>query len=194
MRPWRWGRFNVGAVVWNFATRDFDFFGPGLAMTQQYFTLKDLNHDPDLARALGDMVIAWAYAETILIGVLACIMNSGLNIIQAGYYRIPTFEARIKFIRSLIPDWNTTKFDKAAIDNEVEKLSSISSKRNHWIHGDWCRERTSGTVVIFDHRSELTSPNRRKPVKAIDVKNHADTVRKRADALSTLINYHALSG
>jgi hypothetical protein len=163
-------------------------------MSKQWFTLKKLEHDPELGYALEDMVVAWAYAETILIGVLACITNSGLNIIQAGYYRIPTFEARIKFIRAMIPDWKTTKFDKVAIDHEVEKLSSISAKRNHWIHDDWCYERDSGAIVIFDHRSEPGSPNRRKPVKAHDVLNHANTVRKRAEALAGLIKFHALSG
>jgi hypothetical protein len=163
-------------------------------MPEQFFELKTVEGDPELGYALGDMVVAWAYAETILMGVLACITDCGLNMIQTGYYRIPTFEARIKFNRALIPEWETTVFDKDAIDHEIEKLSSISGKRNHWIHGNWCYERHSREIVIFDHRAETTSPHRRKPVKAHDVKNHADTVRKRAETLAGLIKFHALSG
>jgi hypothetical protein len=165
-----------------------------ISMPEQFFDLKTLEGDPELGYALGDMVVAWAYAETVLVGVLACITNCGLNIIQTGYYRIPTFEARVKFIRAMIPEWKTTTLDKMAIDHEVKKLSAIAGKRNHWIHGDWCYGRNSGMIVVFDHRADVTSPDRRKPVKAQDVKNHADTVRKRANTLAHLIKFHALSG
>ena len=67
-----------------------------------FHALTDLSHDPKLAEALGNMVIAWAYAEESLIGALSRISGMSLNKAQAGFYRIPTFESRIKFIRALI--------------------------------------------------------------------------------------------
>ena len=65
-----------------------------------YRTITGLSHDPKLAAALGDMIVAWAYAETVLINTLTRVLGSNLNKIQAGYYRIPTFESRVRFLNA----------------------------------------------------------------------------------------------
>jgi hypothetical protein len=159
----------------------------------QYFSLRNLSHDDELAIALGNMVIVWAYAELSLLGALARITGMGLNMTQSGYYRIPTFEARVKFIRALVPGWTAPdKMDKAEVDDEIDKLARLSSARNHWVHGDWCCNRDESEVVIFDHRAAPDSAQRRKPVKAADVKNHIEAVLKRADKLRSLIDWHSL--
>jgi hypothetical protein len=62
--------------------------------------LRDLSHDPKLAEALGNMVVAWAYAEETLIFSLARVADINLNMALAGLHRLPTFESRIKFIRA----------------------------------------------------------------------------------------------
>jgi hypothetical protein len=41
-----------------------------------YRTIKGLAHDPKLAAALGDMIVAWAYAETILMNTLTRVLIS----------------------------------------------------------------------------------------------------------------------
>jgi hypothetical protein len=133
------------------------------------------------------MVVAWAYAEERMIFVLARVTSANVNLMQSGYYRIPTFEARIKFIRALIGDWKGDGFDKGAIDKEVEKLAGLASARNHWVHGDWCENRATGEVVLFDHRAVVSSAHRRKPVKAADVRNHIEAVLSRADTLFSLV-------
>jgi len=162
-------------------------------MSARYQTIKGLAHDHKLAGALGDMIIAWAYAETVLINVLTRILDSNLNKIQAGYYRIPTFESRVKFINALVGEWKPpAKFKKSDIANAITKLSQLSGTRNHWVHGDWCAAIDGSEVVIFDHRSAIGSLNRRKPVKAHDVANHANTVRFRAEALLKLIDHDSL--
>jgi hypothetical protein len=112
---------------------------------------------------------------------------------QAGYYRIPTLEARVKLIRALISSWETTTFDKEAIDLEVSKLGKISGARNHWIHGDWCASRTTHEVVIFDHRAPRDGAGRRKPVKAADIENHIEAVQKRTHKLKGLIKFNRLA-
>jgi hypothetical protein len=154
-----------------------------------YISLIDLSHDTELATALGNMVVIWAHAETIMIYALARISGTGVNMAQAGYYRIPTFEARSKFILALLPEWKTTEFDKDAIETAIVKLAKLASTRNHWVHGDWCISKDDKKVaVIFNHRAEMNSPERRKPVKANDVRQHCDAVRRRAGALANLID------
>ena len=46
-------------------------------MTAEYYTLDDLDHGPALAVALGNMVVAWAGAEVILLGTLARVTGAG---------------------------------------------------------------------------------------------------------------------
>jgi hypothetical protein len=142
-------------------------------------TLKDF---PEIANALGEMVVVWANAEISLIGALTRVSGSdNINQMQRAYYHLPTFDTRIKFIRSLIPRWKTDAFDKAAIDKCVEKLGKLASARNHWIHGDWCHDRSLNLPVIFDHRSE-NPEKRKKSVRAQDIKNSVDAVRARSGA------------
>jgi len=128
----------------------------------------------------------------MLFATLARVTGIGLNMSMAGYYRIPTFEARVKFILALISEWSTSKFDKDAIATAVEKLSSLSGTRNHWIHGDWCADKSKTVTVIFNHRVPSEHPERRKPVKDADVLNHCEAVKTRAKTLSELIDYASL--
>jgi hypothetical protein len=157
-----------------------------------YYAIKDLSHDPKLAEALGNMVVTWAHGENIMFCTLSRVADIGLNMSVAGYFRIPTFESRVKFILALIPEWKTDKYDKAAITEAIEKLANLASARNHWIHGDWCANKEKTETVIFNHRVHPESDARRKPVKASAVNNHCDAVRKRANILSQLIDYDSL--
>ncbi len=158
-----------------------------------YSALRDLSDDPKLAESLGNMVIAWAYAEETLIGVLACVSGMGLNMALDGYYRIPTFESRVKFIRSLFYEWQAPgNIDKSVLDTEIDKLSHLSSTRNHWVHGNWCGDDATKGIIIFDHRAPIDSPHRSKPVKAADIRNHIQAVLLRANKLRSLINWGSL--
>ena len=161
-------------------------------MAASYSSLRDLSRDPDLAVAIGNMVVVWAYAETVMLSALARVSSMRLNMAMVGYYRIPTFEARTKFILSLCTEWDTSEFDKAAIEQAIQKLAKLASTRNHWVHGDWCGSKDDKTVVIFDHRADPASLARRKVVKANDVRHHCDTVRSRADELNELIQIETL--
>jgi hypothetical protein len=158
----------------------------------EFYTLQDFSHDPKLAAALGNMVVAWAYAEHILLSALSRITGIGRNMSLDGYYRIPTFEARVKFILALIPEWKMGKFDKDAITEAIEKLNKLSATRNQWIHGDWCTNKTKTVTVIFNHRAPADSLERRKPVEEADVKNHCEAVKARAATLQNLIDSASL--
>jgi hypothetical protein len=160
-----------------------------------YKDLTTLNHDPDLAKALGNMMIAWAYAESSLCCAWARISGMNINMAMMGFYRIPTFEARRKVIQALLLEWNDPgRFDKAAIEREVDAISDLSGTRNDWVHGVWCfNENKPAENVIFDFR-RADDKGRRKPVKAADVQNHVDTVIRRAKELSRLVNRASLTG
>jgi hypothetical protein len=134
----------------------------------EFYSLRDLSHDPKLANALSNMVVTWAFAEVMLFATLARITGIGLNMAMAAHYRIPTFEARAKFILALLPDWKTKEFDKDQIGATIGKLGQLAKTRNHWVHGDWCANADKTQTVIFDQRAPINSKGRSKPVKAID--------------------------
>lgn len=159
-----------------------------------YTALEDLSHDSNLAQALGNMVVCWAHADIVLFSTFARVTGIGLNMAMASYHRIPTFESRVKFLRALLPDWQTKEFDKNAIDKAIGKLAKLASTRNHWVHGDWCATRDRSETVIFDHRTDPNSAGRRKPVKTADILNHCQAVKIRSAALAALIKWHDLEG
>ena len=156
------------------------------------YSTRNLDHDPELAQALGNMVAAWAHAEKVLLSTLSRIADIGMNMSLDGYFRIPTFESRVKFIVALIPEWKTEKFDKAAISTAIEKLAKLAKTRNNWVHGDWCIDYTKRETIVFNHRIPPDAQGRRKTVKAQDVRNHCEAVIRRATNLADLIDIDGL--
>jgi hypothetical protein len=167
---------------------------PKFISPPQYFALQDLSHDPKLAEALGNMVIAWAHAEIMIFATFARATGIGLNMAMESFARIPTFEARVKFVRAILGEWQPATYDAEAISEAVAKLAKLASTRNHWIHGDWCARADKSETVIFNHRVHHTHDKRRKPVKAADVMDHCRAVKERFRELGTLINYAQLEG
>lgn len=129
------------------------------------------------------MVVTWAWAETLMANTFACASNAHFNDVAPAFYRIPTFEARTKFLRALLEEWATTKFDRDAIDRVIEVLSRLSKTRNGWVHATWCRDADSGVTALVDMRSQ----NPVRPVKAQDVLIHVAAVRTQATRLAKLI-------
>lgn len=158
-----------------------------------YHDLSNLDHDPKLAISLGNMVVAWARAESAFCCLLSRITGMKINMCILGYYRIPTFEARRKFIQALMVEWQTERFDKVAIAKEVDGLSDLSLTRNDWVHGVWCTNHAKTETVIFDFRRPEGS-GRRKPVNSGAVKNHVDAVNKRTETLHALVFGNELTG
>lgn len=157
-----------------------------------YYVLENFDHDPEIAKALGQMVAAWAFADTMLLSVIARICDISLNMAMSGYHSIPTFEARNNFIRAIAKEWNTDEFDKNDIITALDKLAKLAGTRNRYVHGDWCADKNKNETVIFNHRASLASAERRKPVKAHDIRLHAETVVSRAKALGALVRWKEL--
>jgi hypothetical protein len=70
------------------------------------------------------MVVTWAFAEVMLFATLARITGIGLNMAMAAHYRIPTFEARAKFILALLPDWKTKELIRTRSEPPSESLDN----------------------------------------------------------------------
>ena len=149
--------------------------------------IDNLDHDPKLAHAFGQMVVAWAHAETLLVNVFAAATGNDHNRVIAAYYRIPTFESRVKVIRAFLAEWETQEFDRDEIARAVDRLSRLSKTRNGWVHGVWCLTHSKRETVILDYRAQDGTEDISRPVKAADVLNHVAAVRLRTKELTDLI-------
>lgn len=155
----------------------------------QYLDIDNLDHDPALATDLGQMIVAWARAETSLVNVFAAVTDVHFNMATVAYYRIPTFEARVKVILAII---SVAKFTPESLRDDlsraIEKLAKLASARNHWVHGLWCVEKPNPTKsVIFDFRAPPNTPGRVKPAKANDVRTHIAAVKQRTRDIDQII-------
>ncbi len=148
--------------------------------------LSNLDKHPDIAKALGNMIVAWSYAETAIQFAMASICGIPVNQAMMGYYRIPTFESRVKFIQAMIPEWDTKTHDKDAISKTIDAISGLSGTRNGWVHSVWSSRKETDEPVVFNLRAPETK-GRNKPVKAHDINHHAESVVKHAKALRRLI-------
>lgn len=152
-----------------------------------YVDLDNLNHDPKIAEALGNMVVAWARAETQLANVFASVMRVHFNLAMAAYYRISSFEARAKMLLGIVERQENPQRSATEIAAQITALVRLAKTRNHWIHGVWCNEQNNpADTVIFDFRAPDDSDRRTKPIKAADVMNHVEAVRERIAALNQL--------
>jgi hypothetical protein len=150
-------------------------------------SLDHLLHDPEIATALGYMVVAWAQADEALIMAFSAISGMDLNMAAVAYYRIPTFEARTKVIRALIEGWPNEKLDLPAIDKAIQKLSKLARARNDWVHGCWAHDQERNCTYVFDFRVPVGDKSRRKLISAHDVLNHIDAVQHRTLDLNDLM-------
>ena len=161
-----------------------------------YNDLENLDHAPTLATALGNMVVAWARAESILVAAFARVTGIDINMAIMGYYRIPSYEARTKFLSALLTEWKTEKYQVDQIATEIAGLNRLAAARNDWVHGVWCANASLTETVIFDFRkpdaANPTETGRRKPVKTADVSNHVRAVLERSKKLDALVGAHAL--
>jgi hypothetical protein len=158
----------------------------------KYFRIESLESNPELAKALGNMVIAWSYAEQALMNVMGRITELPMNTVLNAYYRIPTVNSRMQFLLALLQKWEKPGFDPSAISNEIEGLGKLAATRNHWIHNEWCQGRSSKEIVQFDQRAKIGSLQRTKVIRASDVSNHNSAVLQRCQKINQLIDSGSL--
>jgi hypothetical protein len=153
------------------------------------YAIGRLGGAPEIAQAIGNMVVAWAYAEDHLVIALHKITGMHPNMALAAYHRIPTFESRVKMLLAAWGQWNPdpAAFDKAAIKTAIEKLSKLAATRNGFIHGAWQRNPKTGEIFLINMRAISEDGINSKEVKASDINQHIEAVIGRAKALDALI-------
>ncbi|MCW4116407.1 hypothetical protein NPA31_015700 [Aurantimonas sp. MSK8Z-1] len=153
-------------------------------MDDTYNDLDALPNNPDIAEALGNVMIVWAYAEAALSFAFASIAGMPINMALAGFYRIPTFEARTNTLLAFSQEWTPDKPEKKdQAVKLIENLKRLSKTRNDWVHGIWCQANRTGEIVTFHLRAPESSGRRRKPIKAHDINDHVQHVRASAEKL-----------
>ena len=143
-----------------------------------YESLVNLNHDPDLALALGNLIIVWSDVERSLVVVLHNVLGIHMDRCAEMFYSLPNFEARIRLISTLLSSWKPTNADRDEIGKKVEKLRGCAAARNGWVHGNWVITNDHKTTYVFNMREPNDSTKKRKPTHAADVRNHNSAVLK----------------
>jgi hypothetical protein len=161
--------------------------GEGLGMVEDtYFEdIWDLDHDPDLAEALGNLLIVWAAAESRLVWVFSVVCQMDVNRAVEAYHRIPTFDSRTKVIRALLANWETKKYKPDEIAKVVAHLSRLSKTRNEWVHGSWMKDDSSSDTGVVNFRAKPA--DRGKIIKVADVENRLEAVRAQITQLYKLV-------
>jgi hypothetical protein len=152
-----------------------------------YMTVRDLDYDPDLANALGRMIVAWSGADGALIDLFCRMTSTTWPMASRAYYRIPTFDSRIQMLTAMLAEWQTPDYRPKAICLALLRLRKLARARNAWVHNRWARDVENSASVIFDYRAKPDTKERTRSVKPSDVINHLDAVHRRTDALLALL-------
>jgi hypothetical protein len=148
-----------------------------------YTKSDSLDHAPDIAKAIGDMVVAWSAAEQGLVSVLTIITGTGYGMAATTYYSMPAFDGRVRLIKNLLRvDCEQTP-EVDALLKAIEGLRGLSGTRNSYIHGDWAVSLDRKETVIFNHMELLGTPGRKKTVRASDIIDHSKAVSRRRVAI-----------
>lgn len=162
------------------------FRGEDLGIRSNYFDdIWDLDHDPELAEAIGNLIVVWAAAESRLVWVLSIVCQVDINRANEIYHQMPTFDSRIKVLRAFLADWRSKKYKVAEIARVMAALSRLSKTRNHWVHGSWMKAEDSDLTVIVNFRAKRDQ--RGKVIKVADVDNHLEAVRTQISRLYDLV-------
>jgi hypothetical protein len=148
-----------------------------------YTPARNLDHAPKIAKALGDMVVAWSSAEKTLITVLQVITGADYGTCAVTYYSVPAFDGRVRLIKNLLSVECAQTPAVDALLKAIEGLRGLSGTRNSYIHGDWGVSLDNKETVIFDHMELPDTPGRRKVIKENDIAVHAQAVGRRRTAI-----------
>jgi len=150
-----------------------------------YLDIDNLDHDVALATALGNMVVAWARAETTIVKAYALVTNVHYNLAAAAYYNIPTFESRTKALLAMIEDREEPFLEREALRDAVSALVKLAKTRNTWVHGLWIFDQKPAVTRVFNMKHP-SATRRATPVTANAVQQHVNAVRQRAKELEAL--------
>jgi hypothetical protein len=151
-----------------------------------YLDIDNLDHDPDLAVALGNMVVAWARAETALVKAYAVTTKMHYNIAAAAYYNIPTFESRTKALLAMVVDRPDPFPERTALRDATVALADLAKARNRWVHGLWVVLKKKPSVTQVFNMKQPSATRRAAQVTTNAVRQHVMAVRQRTADLEAL--------
>ncbi|MBE5073672.1 hypothetical protein IM511_05075 [Erythrobacteraceae bacterium E2-1 Yellow Sea] len=135
---------------------------------------------PELARALGDMILAWTNAEERQAFAFAAMLDLNPDTAIVLYQKFSNFRSRTQSLYSLIdlhPDYEPCR-------KPIEKISGLSMTRNRYVHCTYLQDEDNPQDIrSVDYSQIENTPKRSLPVKAADIKNHAKAVLIKADEL-----------
>jgi hypothetical protein len=138
-----------------------------------FYPIFSAYESPDLASALGDMVLAWAGAEEKQVFLFSQILNITANRAERLYQEYSNFRSRTHALETLIelhPNFASTK-------PLVSKLSALSMTRNLYVHGMFLQSRDSSEIRLCNLGASESSHKRIRPTKPHDIIQHANAVR-----------------
>jgi hypothetical protein len=147
-----------------------------------YLDLDNLDHDGELATALGNMVVAWARAETTMVQAYSAVSKMHYNLASAAYYNIPTFESRTKVILATIDEMPDPFPERESLRDAILALAKLAKTRNGWVHGLWVSDQKTSVTHVFNMKKGGTD-RRAIQVTANAVQQHIKAVRQRAAEL-----------
>ena len=149
-----------------------------------YIEMDDLSHDPQIATALGNLIVAWSGAEMMLGICMSQVFNVEENMALDSFFLIPTFESRTKFLSMAIVGWeNPKKIDKEKLTAIIDRYSTLSAQRNSWVHNSWCKHHKTDRTVVVSHRKRQ---DRVKIINAHSITQHNKAVIEQTRLLSDI--------
>ena len=128
---------------------------------------------PELASAIGDVILAWTEVEYDQVAMMAAMLNIPFNRASQLYHQIPNFRGRTKALYALISA--TDGFE--GLKPFIARFSRLSATRNEVVHGAFIRE-IGGSEIRRVRLDEPSQSEKRSVVtKPHDIAQHAASVR-----------------
>lgn len=147
-----------------------------------YFATASLDYAPDIAKALGEIIIAWSYSEFVTLALFQSLTDRSYGECAAIFGSIPTFDGRVRLIKNIAKS-SGKKDEHERIFTALEGLRGLGATRNSYVHQSWTANADGTETVTFNYLEPKGSPGRRREIKAHDLLNHAEAVRRKATNL-----------
>jgi hypothetical protein len=116
---------------------------------------------PEIITAVGLLTIYASQLDVGLVAVLAALTGTRIAQADAILHSTANAKARVDLVRAAATECQILDEDKRSIGKLLDRASSLSGRRNEWIHGFWHRKDGSEE----DHQVTVYAPNRAVPEK-----------------------------
>ena len=141
-----------------------------------------LDHAPEIAHALGDVIVAWSHAESVVLALFQSLTRLEYSECATVFYSIPNFEGRIRLVKNVAKSRPKLKDRADALMTALEGLRGLSVTRNSYVHHAWAADAEGS------ERSPLTTSTEGHPRASKDSQSCGSAsaccrLRRRAEVL-----------